>query len=702
MLELETKIPLTLKNIQSKNLASLLSDEDLETLGNWVIDGYERDLASCENWARRMQAAMDLAMQMSKPKNFPWPQCSNIAFPLVTIAIMQFHARAYPALINGPNVAKCRVVGDDPKGEEKQRAYRISSHMSYQFLEEDTSCEEQHDRLLINVACVGSAFIKSFHKLHNRSELVMAKDLVMDYFSKSVEDSPRKTHIIPLFRNDIYERVRRGEFLDVLDEPWYTTLNESIAIHELSEDHRHGLVKPDPDETTPFITLEQHVSIDLDQDGYAEPYIVTVEENSKTVLRMVLRFNLEEDIEYNEKHEVISIQAREYFTPYTLIPSPDGGIYGLGFGILLGPLNESVNTLINQLIDAGTMSNLGGGFLGRGAKIRGGDYTFNPGEMKRIDSTGDDIRKSIFMLPPRDPSTVLFQLLSLIIQYTQRISGSTDILSGENPGQNTPAQTSQSMIEQGQKIYSAIFKRLWLSMKQEFKKLFILNSIFLPRSYPTNFGEAGLKVYREDYLINPDRVVPAADPNITSEAEALRRAMTIKQAAMTTPGYNLVEVERDFLQALHVDSIDRLYPGPDKVPPLPNPKVQVEQMKMQGQQQKHEHEKRMFIAELQEEAKLNQAKIIELQAKAAMEMAQADGTKAGHQIAAFEAAIGARKAHQDVMLKQIELLMKGMENDATRQNAGQGGVGGMANVSAHPTTPQSPASSPGNTEGATS
>jgi len=325
-----------------------------------VVEGYKRDKQTRAAWERRNEAGMDLALQVQKAKTFPWPDCSNIAFPLVTIAALQFHARAYPTLIQGPEIVQCRVVGDDPTGELRKRADRISCHMSYQTMEEDKAWEEQHDRLLINLPIVGCAFVKSYHSSsfgYNVSELVLARDLVMHYYATSVEACSRKTHVIPLFRNEIYERVRREVFVDVLDEPWYKQAApiSASSAEGSGMDNRKGMQPPQADQDTPFIGLEQHCLLDLDKDGYAEPYIVTVEESSSTVCRIVARFERDEDVERTLSKQIIQIRPTEYFTKYSFIPSPDGGIYDIGFGVLLGPLNEPVSSDINQLVDAGTM-----------------------------------------------------------------------------------------------------------------------------------------------------------------------------------------------------------------------------------------------------------------------------------------------------------------------------------------------------------
>jgi chaperonin GroES len=352
MLKLETKIAFGPKTWSADNLTSRFSGEDLTRLGELVYEGWQQDEQSRAKWRRRNQAGMDLALQVQKRKDFPWPDCSNVAFPLVTIAALQFHARSYPTLIQGTDIVKMRVVGEDPDGEKKARADRVSGHMSWQVLEEDTAWEELHDRGLLNLSIVGTNFFKSYFDAdrgHNVSELVLAKDLCIHYGAKSVQSAARITQILSLHRNEIYSGVKNGIYRDVLEEPWFMSPPEVVSDeHSTREENRKG-VAPTPleDEQTPFTCIEQHTCLDLDQDGYAEPYVITLEVSSRTVLRVVCAWDREEDVNYNSRGELVSIDKRQYFTKYGFIPSPDSSIYDIGFGILLGPLNESVNTAIN-------------------------------------------------------------------------------------------------------------------------------------------------------------------------------------------------------------------------------------------------------------------------------------------------------------------------------------------------------------------
>jgi len=663
MLQLAGKIKLNKATIDSPNVCDQFSKADLDAIGRWVKDGYNIDKRSRIGWEQRTSAAMDLAMQIQETKTFPWQNCSNIAFPLVTIATLQFHAIAYPAIITGTDIVKCRVIGRDDDGTLKARADRVSTHMSWQRLEQDQSWEEQQDRLLINIACVGTAFKKSYHaaaKGYDVSELVYAKDLVLNYWSKSVEECPRKTHIIPLFRNDVYERIAQKTFRDTRDSNWYKQAPTPVRTEQqIADDKRHGVTAPaQGDETTPFRFLEQHASLDLDGDGYAEPWIITAEERTGEVVRIVARFDREEDITRDANDDIVSIQAMEYFTKYPFLPSPDGGIYDLGFGVLLGPLNESTNSIINQLVDAGTMQVTAGGFLAKGAKIRGGVYTFSPLEWKRVDATGDDLRKAIVPLEVREPSAVLFQLLGLLVQYTNRISGSTDTIVGENPGQNTPAETTRTMVEMGRKIYNGIYKRVWRAMKEEFKKLYTLNAIYLPiegQPYP------GGRARKEDYLPSPDHVIPAADPNVTSDTERVQLAFAVAERARMTAGYNRDEAERNLLKAWRVDGIDTLFGGSEKFPPPSDPKIQIEQMRAQQGTIKLQAEQARFVAQLMEDQRLNNAKIVELQASAVKLSEDAKSEKAWAMVAAVQVAIKSMEARNASLAKSIELTLKAME-----------------------------------------
>ena len=608
------------------NIANLLCAEDLATIGLQVVKDFDNDLLSRSSWEKRTEASLKLALQVAEIKNFPWANASNIKFPLITIAALQYHARSYPVLIDSDLPVKCRVVGDDKDGLRALRSTRVEQHMSYQLLEEDEDWESEMDKVLITQPIVGCAFKKTYYdpiKKHNISENVLAKDLVVNYWTKSLESASRVTHVLQMTRNEIYERTARGLWLDGVSDG-RTQQWSSVAMGDMlqrAQDKAQGMQPPEPnDSSTPIEILEQHCHIDFDGDGYAEPYIVYVRRDNKKVARIVARYS-KSDVTVNEKGVILSIKAEQYFTKYPFVPSPDGGFYDLGFGVLLGPLNESINTIVNQLVDAGTMANTAGGFLSRGIKLRGGNYSFNPMEWKHVDTTGDDLRKGIVPLPVREPSQVLFTLLNLLINYGERIGGSVDILSGQNPGQNTPAETTRTMAEQGMKIFNGIFKRTHRSLKQEFRKLYRLNQIFVTENTPyvSNAKSSGL-VLASDYEGPVTDVMPTADPSITSDAQRMNQAAAIAQRVAATPGlYNRYEAEYTYLKAMKVTNIDKILPdpkSPNAIPAPVNPKLQIEQLKVQAKQASDQLNMKMALLKLMGEAELNQAKIQKLEAEA--------------------------------------------------------------------------------------
>jgi chaperonin GroES len=675
----KTKLSINHDLIVAPNLCDRFDKEDLDTIGSLVWQGYARDKQSRMIWERRNRAAMDLAMQVQEQKTFPWPGSSNVVFPLITIAALQFSGRSYTNLIQGTDIIRYRVTGQDPHGDIKMRAERIGDHMSWQVTEEDQAWEEQHDRLFINVSIVGTTFMKTFLDGavgHNVSEMVMARDLVIDYWAKSLESARRKTHVISLFRNDLYEGMMSDIYVDYRNAGWFNTQPQVETQQE--QDKRSGLQPPPPDQDTPFTGLEQHCFFDFDHDGYAEPYTVTIERGSRKTLRIVARFD-EADVQSNKAKEIVTIRPTEFFTKYSFIPSPDGSIYDMGFGLFLGPLNEVVNSGINQLLDRGTMNTCSGGFLGRGAKIRGGAYTFAPWQWARVDSSGDDLRKNMVPLPERNPDEVMFKLIGLLIEYANRIAGTTDEQVGKNPGQNTPASTYQGMQEQGMQVYGMIYKRIWRCMKEEFRKLYMLNRQNV--GVREHFGASSRWVSREDYLMNPDQIAPVADPNITSTTMRMMQAEAILERAGAVPGFSVPDAVKNWLRALRVDSseAERLYPGPDKVPPLPNPKAMIENMKLQGKKMELDFRRQELLLNLRENRGKLQAEILKLTAEAQKTVGEAKSQQVTLRLEALKMAIDAMKAHAEMSSKQIELLEK--QGEAAKDSDGAsdgGGVDGVA------------------------
>jgi chaperonin GroES len=671
--------------LTSPNLAEHLSEEDLHLIGHQAFFGWQADKDSRADWEQKTKRSMDLALQVAETKTFPWQGASNVKFPIVTIAAMQYQARAYPTLIPAPSIVKCRTIGDDPDGLKAARAFRVSDHMSFQILEEDEGWEEHMDRALLHQAIVGCAFKKTYFDPscgHNVSEHVLAKDLYVSYYSPSLEKAPRITQVLYFTENDLYERYHRGIFLDWNKDGKPQDTPDNLLTE--AKDRSQGLIKPPHDEVTPYEILEQHCFIDLDGDGYREPYVVYLRKDTNMVLRIVARFQ-RSAVEYSKKDKnvIVHITPDQYYTKFPFIPSPDGGFYDLGFGTLLGPLNESINTSINQLIDAGTLSNTAGGFLGRGVKFRSGDNSFRPFEWKRVDSTGDDLRKGVFPLPVREPSSVLFNLLSLLVDYGERIGMAVDSQVGKTPGQNTPAETSRNAVQEGQRVFNAIFKRTHRSLKEEFRKWYKLNAVYLDEQveyYSITSGDSK-KVLLQDYWETPKDIIPASDPNMISDETRMQQAQLLKQAAMSTQGYDKYEVEKRFLQAIKVADIEKVFPDPkgkNAVPPQPHPKVIIAQMANQVKELDIKLKNKLAQAKLYQEFELSKAKIKELEAKAAKELAEAKGIATGHEIAALQVAISAAKNQQDGILKAMDILSS-IDKEMSSGQGQQGGMGAMAN-----------------------
>jgi chaperonin GroES len=677
MFDLEKPLRLDVAAMTAPNLTDRFSERDLARIGNAVLEGYKVDKGSRAGWERRTEAALNLALQLQEVKTFPWNGASNVKFPLVTVAAIQWHSRAYPLLVAGPELVKARILGQDPDGAKRDRADRVTSFMSYQLLEEMPEWEGETDRGLLQLPIIGCAFKKTYYNGalgRNTSELVPAKDFVVNYWAKSIQTAPRATHIIPLYRNDIYEKSRLGVWRDVLQSSWYAAGPQiANASGDAAANRRTGMTPPaTSDFTTPFTFLEQYVRMDLDEDGYAEPYIITVEESSGYVCRIV--FNSEPGQVFRTTgNRILRIEEDQVFTKLSFIPSPDGGFYDIGFGLLLGPINQSVDSLINQLIDSGTLATTAGGFLGRGVKIRGGEQSFRPFGWQRVDSTGEDLAKGIYPFPVREPSNVLFMLLSLLIDYTNRVSGSTDIMVGVNPGQNTPAATSQLMAEQGSKINSAIFKRVWVGFKEEYVKLYKLNRKYVPVTIKY-FGEKSGWIRREDFLTDPDTIRPAADPNIASNAERIQQALTVKQQAMTSGGYDPDAVERNLLRALRVEGMETLYPGIAGKPAPKPPQVALEEIKQQGRMAEKQLDARTrfleMMIEAEREAGKTEAEILLIKAQIAQIVSEIGEAQAASQVKAFEAQVGALTKLQASQQGFIKLLQEGMKNGQSTGNNG--------------------------------
>ena len=604
--------------LESENLAAELDDDTLTTIGQDVVDSYKLDEESRHDWMRRNEEWLKLALQVIETKSFPWPNAANIKYPLLTVAALQFAARAYPAIVNGFDVVKGNVIGFDPEGEKANKAIRIGKHMSYQLMVEMENWDEEMDKLCFALPIVGCMFKKTYYDPlceTNCSDLIFPKHLVVNYFAKSLDTATRITHLLEMYPNEVKERQMSGIFLDI-DLP---KSNSKMDAPNVTGNRMSGLNAPSTDEDAPYILLEQHRFLDLDDDGYKEPYIVTVDRDSSKVLRIVPRFD-DADIKYNTDGTLRSISPQHYFTKFSFIPNPDGGFYDVGFGILLGPINETVNTILNQLIDSGSLANMQGGFLGRGVRLKSGDMSFRLGEWKPVNATGDDIRKSIFPLPSKEPSAVLFNLLGMLNEAGKELATVSEIMTGKMPGQNTPATTTMTAVEQGLKVFTAIHKRIYRSLSKEYKLLFKLNQKYLADDAEfTILGtQIGAQVYQNDYKDPKIDVIPAADPNVATEAQKLAKAQGLMELLPTGLINPQIAVQR-ILEAQNQASIEQLMNVPQKGPSPEQMQAELDKAQFEWKRQKEQAELSLKQIAQDYENQLKESNAMLNMAKAQME-----------------------------------------------------------------------------------
>jgi chaperonin GroES len=562
--------------LESTNIAENLDEDKLREIGSQCKKGFEQDLESRSDWERNIDEWTKLATQAKEQKTYPWPKASNVKYPLLSTAAMQFAARAYPSLVpSDGRIVKSKVIGKDPTGEKQKRAEHTSIYVSHQLMEEMDGWEEDMDKLLIMLPVIGTMFKKTYwDSLHERncSKLVMPKNLVVNYWTRHLEQAERVSEIIEMSKRLYQERVNAELFLDT-----------DIGDPKMPQDSKNA---PTNDATTPYTFIEQHTFLDLDDDGYEEPYIVTFHRESGTVLRIVARFD-EKSLKVDNDGKVIYIEPVQYYTKFGFIPNPDGSFYDIGFGVLLGPLNESVNTLINQLVDAGSLSNLQSGFIGKGLRIKMGETRFQPGEWKAVNATADDLKKQILPLPVKEPSNVLFQLMGALITSGKELASVAEIFVGKMPGQNTPATTTMATIEQGMKVFTAVYKRIYRALAEEFKKLYRLNEVYLnPDTYveviddnvnPNDFKEIGYSI------------CPGADPSAVSQTERLLKAQGLVEL-LPMGVLDPIEVVTRVLEAQEQPNIQKLFhpqvQQTGQPPQQPDPKAQELNMKMQAEARK--------------------------------------------------------------------------------------------------------------------
>jgi len=606
-------------NMEKTNLAKDINDSNsLTKIADIVMRGYSIDKDSRQDWEDRNEKILGLIKFSMEPGEFPFKNSSDAKFPLLLVSAIQFSSRAYQNIVKGRDVVKAVVNGADPDGKKAERAKRIGQHMSFQLLEQMEDWEESIDKLLVSLPIIGVMFTKSyrdFTKNTNACQLVFPQDLIVNYYAKSLKAASRITHRFSLLPHEIEARKRSGVFLDIeLGTP--TT--------SLIEDDTSSM---DEDTQPPHVFLEQHTRYDLDDDGYPEPYIITVHEDTQEVVRITAAYDMDTLVLDEKKEKVVSIDALQYFTRYCFFHSIDGSFYCQGFGTLQGPINGIINTILNQIIDSGTWANTRTGLIGSGLSLLNGNSTgtisLSPNEFLRVQYTGDDIRKEIYEFEHRDVTAGLFNTLALLIDAGKEISTIADVLTGQSQTANVSPTVVLALIEQSLKVQTAIYKRIYLGLKSEFGKYFKLNRLYLEdEAYYRVNDEPGV-IAKQDYNEKDCDVVPVSDPANISDTQRLMKAQALLE--MLGRGLNDTAIMSRFLEALQIEGTDEIKVAPPQPPP---PEI------LQKERELDIKERELVIKENELATKWmeTQSKIIELQTKAIKNIADAEAKEAGPQI----------------------------------------------------------------------
>tara|TARA_A100000172_G_C3043440_1_gene111435 strand:+ start:2409 stop:4787 length:2379 start_codon:yes stop_codon:yes gene_type:complete len=535
-----------------ENIAEILDESTRGALASKITSYYHDDLDSRQDWYETFRDGLDLLGIKTNTRSEPFEGASGVYHPLLAEAVTHFQAQTYRELLpaGGPVDTQVMGVTSDPKLEQ---ANRVKNFMNYQLTYKMEEYDPEMDQMLFYLPLAGSAFKKSYYDPsvgRAVSRFVKAEDLVVPYTTNDLVTASRITHVIRMTENDVKKLQLSGFYRDVdMGSPSYIKQNDlQDKIDELDGVDRTG----GDDEYT---LLEVHGEFDLegfeDKDendeptGLALPYIITVCLDTNEILSIRQNYDPTDPMR----------RKVEYFTHYKFLPGL--GFYGFGLIHMIGGVTKSATAILRQLIDAGTLSNLPAGFKSRGLNIQRSDDPIQPGEWRDVDTPGGVIRDSFLPLPYKEPSGTLAQLLGLLVESGQKFAAVMDQGSGDG-NQNAPVGTTVAMLEKGQKVISAIHKRLHYAQRSEFK---ILKRIFgevLPPEYPYQVQGAQQSVFREDFTDDVD-VIPVSDPNIFSTTQRIILAQTQLQMAQSAPQlHNMREAFRKMYLALNIRDIDDL------------------------------------------------------------------------------------------------------------------------------------------------
>lgn len=648
--------------VQLDNVADKVKDQELMAIGIRVCQEYEVDRASMKDWLSRNEMAVRLIDQKPETKTEPWFGAANTKLPLVLNAAMRVSAEEYAEIMRGKDLVKYELYGtqDDAK---RARGERVAKRMNFQYHHELEDWEEDHDKLILAKNIFGTVHKKYVYcKEKGRVECVLRRNgVVINDNVEHMNDAPRITDEIDKYWWECEEKFRSGDWKRI----------------ELKEEELQEYAKSDK----PQRFYEQLRREDLDDDGYPEPYVITVHEKTKQVVSIIPNFT-PESIKVDQKGKVIRVdmsRTRVRYVKYEMIPSYEGGYWGFGFGILLGPLNDNCNALINQLLDSGTLANNGGGFISQQLRTGHGPLKFKKGEWKPVNAPGIALKDAFFPIPVRDPSPTLFNLLGLLMDVLKELSSVTDVMAGDQPHANMAEGTIMSLIEQGKKVFNSIYKRHYGSLRKEFLALFDLNFLYEdpeaymkfhditpeqmvqndPRLQAASPAEMGMGLVQGDFERAELDVLPTANPEFSSKVQRMVQAQALAQF-IGRPELNAGLVLRMYAEGVTDDSEMAKQLVPDD--PIKTPEMILQEMEVMKQQILDSAEVKK--AELDEKIKQLdlQIKTLELQ-KAQVELPEkARGAEAKADAADFNAMKSAAE------LDKIQLEMRKMREESRETN----------------------------------
>ena len=541
-----------------KNVAEDMSDEVLQRISNQLLDDFKKDRISRKDWETSYTNNLDLLGIRQTEMTRPFRGSASVTHPLLSEAVTQFQAQAYKELLPSSGPVRTRVLGMEDDGKINQ-AQRVQDFMNYMITEEMEEYTPEFDQLLFYLALAGSAFKKVYYdEVMQRavSKFVPAEDLVVPYYATDLMDCERITHVIKMGENEILKKQKAGFYRDVELKPKSNGPTEIEKKYQELEG-----VTPSTDKQYAFSILEMHVDCNLDEFEMQNPdkqvkvpYIITIDEGSGQVLSIYRNYDMNDE----------SKKRKEYFVHFKFLPGL--GFYGFGLTHMIGGLSRSATQSLRQLLDAGTLSNLPAGFKSRGIRIRDDDQPFQPGEFRDVDAPGGNIKDQFQILPFKEPSGALFQLLGFVVQAGQKFAAITNMDTG-NDMQNRAVGTTVSLLERGSRVMSAIHKRCYYSMRREFRLLSKVFATYLPPIYPYSVYGADQAVKQTDFDDRID-VIPVADPNIMSMAQRVTMANENLKIAMSNPMmHNLREAYRRVYEALGTQDIDQILKPMEK--PIP-------------------------------------------------------------------------------------------------------------------------------------